>query len=144
MPIHYVTGNIFDAKTQVIVNPVNCRGVMGAGLALAFKEKYPAMFLTYQQQCKNGLLCIGKPLFYHQSKPWILNFPTKDHWRDPSQLAYIEQGLKHFVEQYQQEGITSIAFPKLGAGHGKLAWENVRPLMEQYLSKLPIDVTIYE
>lgn len=141
--IHYTTGDIFTAKTQVIVNPVNCRGVMGAGLALAFKQHYPEMFAAYVQDCQSGQLRIGQLTLYRASQPWILNFPTKDHWRNPAKLEYIEQGLQFFAANYRQLGITSIAFPKLGAGLGKLSWDNVRPLMENYLESLECEVIIY-
>ena len=141
--IHYTTGDIFQTDAQVIVNPVNCRGVMGAGLALAFKQKYPEMFAAYVQECKSGQLRIGRPTLYQASQPWVLNFPTKDHWRDPSKLAYIEQGLQFFAEHYRQMGIESIAFPKLGAGLGKLSWDEVGPLMRNYLNRLDCKATIY-
>jgi O-acetyl-ADP-ribose deacetylase (regulator of RNase III) len=141
--IQYQKGDIFDSKAQVIVNTVNCEGVMGKGLALAFKERYPAMFAVYQQDCKAGKLRIGRPTLYKASTPWILNFPTKDHWRPPSKLEYLEKGLEYLVAYYQKAGIQSIAFPKLGAQNGKLSWDDVGPLMAKYLSQLNIDVYIY-
>lgn len=141
--VHYITGDIFQSDAQVIVNPVNCRGVMGAGLALAFKQRYPEMFATYVHECQSGQLRIGQPALYRSSQPWILNFPTKDHWRAPSKLEYIEQGLQFFAANYQQLGIHSIAFPKLGAGHGKLSWDEVGPLMAHYLVPLDCKTTIY-
>ncbi len=141
--IHYLHGDIFDSKTQVIVNTVNTKGVMGKGLALAFKERFPDMFAVYQQDCKSGKLRIGRPTLYKGSNPWILNFPTKDHWRFPSKIEYLEKGLAFLVNHYQKVGITSIAFPKLGAQNGKLSWDEVGPLMAKYLSQLDIDVYIY-
>ncbi len=143
MRVQYQKGDIFDSKAQVIVNTVNCEGVMGKGLALAFKERYPAMFAVYQQDCKAGKLRIGRPTLYKASTPWILNFPTKDHWRPPSKLEYLEKGLEYLVANYQKAGIQSIAFPKLGAQNGKLSWDDVGPLMAKYLSQLDIDVYIY-
>ena len=112
--IHYQKGNIFDSHTHVIVNTVNCKGVMGKGLALAFKQRYPEMVPVYQQECKTGKLRIGRPSLYKASTPWILNFPTKDHWRPPSKLEYLEKGLEYFIKHYKKAGIQSIAFPKLG------------------------------
>jgi O-acetyl-ADP-ribose deacetylase (regulator of RNase III) len=141
--IQYQKGDIFDSKAQVIVNPVNCKGVMGKGLALAFKRRYSAMFTAYQQECKTGNLRIGNPILYRASIPWILNFPTKDDWRFPSKLEYLEKGLQYVVDNYKQEGITSIAFPKLGVQNGQLSWDDVGPLMAKYLSQLDIDVYIY-
>jgi O-acetyl-ADP-ribose deacetylase (regulator of RNase III) len=141
--IQYLKGDIFDSRAQVIVNTVNCQGVMGKGLALAFKERFPDMFLVYQQDCKAGRLRIGKTTIYKKSTPWILNFPTKNHWRYPSKLEYLEKGLEFLVAHYKKVGITSIAFPKLGAQNGKLSWDAVGPLMAKYLSQLDIDVYIY-
>lgn len=141
--IHYLKGDIFDSQAQVIVNTVNCKGVMGKGLALAFKQHYPDMFLTYQQECKTGKLRIGRPTLYPKSTPWILNFPTKDHWKFPSKMEYIEKGLAYFVAHYKEVGITSIAFPKLGAQNGKLSWDDVGPVMAKYLGPLDIDIYIY-
>jgi O-acetyl-ADP-ribose deacetylase (regulator of RNase III) len=141
--IQYQKGDIFASNAQVIVNPVNCKGVMGRGLALVFKERYPAMFATYQEECKTGKLRIGRPTLYRESTPWILNFPTKDHWRLPSKMEYLEKGLEYLVANYQKAGIKSIAFPKLGAGNGELSWDEVGPLMAKYLGQLDIDVNIF-
>jgi O-acetyl-ADP-ribose deacetylase (regulator of RNase III) len=141
--IQYIKGDIFNAKTQVIVNTVNCKGVMGKGLALAFKQKYPDMFAAYERDCQSGKLQIGRPTIYQKSTPWILNFPTKNHWRFPSKPEYIEKGLIFLTKQYKKAGITSIAFPKLGAQNGQLSWDEVGPLMAKYLSQLDIPVYIY-
>jgi O-acetyl-ADP-ribose deacetylase (regulator of RNase III) len=141
--LRYTKGDIFKAETQVIVNTVNCQGVMGKGLALAFKQRYPAMFPVYQQECKTRKLRIGKPSLYRESTPWILNFPTKDSWKANSKIEYLEKGLDYFVAHYKEVSITSIAFPKLGAQNGKLSWDEVGPLMARYLSDLDIDVYIY-
>nr|BBH92763.1 hypothetical protein KTA_09620 [Thermogemmatispora argillosa] len=141
--IRYERGDLLQARVQVLVNPVNCKGVMGKGLALAFKQRYPAMFVVYQRQCRTGILRIGKPCLYCDSQPWILNFPTKNDWRRPSKLEYIEAGLHYLVEHYQRWGIQSIAFPKLGTQNGKLSWDQVGPLMARYLSQLPIEVWIF-
>jgi O-acetyl-ADP-ribose deacetylase (regulator of RNase III) len=141
--IQYVTGSIFDAKTEVIVNTVNCRGVMGKGLALAFKQRYPHMFVSYQQACRDRELRIGQPVLYKESTPWILNFLTKDHWRDDSKVEYLEEGLQYIVAHYKALAIKSIAFPKLGAGLGKLSWDVVGPLMAKYLNQLDIPVYVY-
>ena len=141
--IHYLTGDIFTSNAQVIVNPVNCKGHMGRGLALIFKQRYPEMFAVYRQECDTGQLRIGHPTLYRDSTPWILNFPTKDDWRLPSKLEYIETSLHYFVDNYKRASITSIAFPKLGTLNGKLSWDKVGPLMAQYLDVLDIDVYIY-
>lgn len=140
----YVDSNLFDSPAQVLVNTVNTVGVMGKGIALKFKKLYPEMFQSYQRFCENGSLTVGKLYLYKTPGKWILNFPTKKNWRNNSKLAYIEAGLQKFVETYQQKGIESISFPQLGTGNGGLDWESeVRPLMEEYLRKLPIKVYIH-
>lgn len=139
----YIHGNIFDSKSQTIVNTVNTVGVMGKGIALEFKKRYPDMFLSYQKVCKTGHFHTGMLQLYKNQNPWILNFPTKEHWKNPSKLDYIEEGLKKFVETYQKKEIISIAFPQLGCANGGLNWGDVQPLMEKYLSNLDIDVEIY-
>jgi O-acetyl-ADP-ribose deacetylase (regulator of RNase III) len=145
MPLKYVEGNILDASTQVVVNTVNCKGVMGKGLALQFKKKYPEMYKEYKEKCGEGRIVIGK-LDLYQGTPryWILNFPTKNHWRNKSKLEYIEKGLLEFKDKYQEWGITSIAFPRLGCQQGGLNWTVVKTLMERYLAGLHgLDVEIF-
>ena len=115
--------NIFDADTQVIVNPVNLVGVIGAGLAKEMKEKYPSMFESYKNVCDRGLFKEGQLQLYKHEDKWILNFPTKKHWKDASDLEHIEKGLQNFVRTYEERDITSITFPKLGCGLGGLDWD---------------------
>ena len=141
--IEYIEGDIFDSPAQVIVNTVNTVGVMGKGLALSFKRRYPDMFESYKKVCEKHQLTIGKLMLHQEADHWILLFPTKENWRNPSKLEYIEKGLMKFVSTYAEKHITSIAFPKLGCGNGELDWNLVRPLMERYLKPLPIDVYIY-
>lgn len=141
--IEYVKGDIFNSPAQVIVNPVNTVGVMGKGLALSFKQRYPEMFDSYKKICEKKQFFIGKLLLYYAPDHWVLLFPTKEHWRYPSKLEYIEKGLIKFVQQFAEKNITSIAFPKLGCGNGELNWKDVKPMMENYLNNLPIDVYIY-
>lgn len=141
--IEYIEGNIFDSPAQVIVNTVNTVGVMGKGLALSFKQRYPDMFERYKTACEKKQLAIGKLMLVYEPDHWLLLFPTKENWRHPSKLEYIEKGLMKFSNTYADKNITSIAFPKLGCGNGGLDWEDVKPLMEKYLKPLPIDVYIY-
>ncbi|MEO8608165.1 MAG: macro domain-containing protein [Chloroflexota bacterium] len=142
--IVYVHGDIFQSSAKVLANPVNTAGVMGKGLALAFKKHYPAMFEAYRTRCKNGQFQVGDLWLYKADDKWILNFPTKRHWGEKSTLEIIETGLQKFVSIYQEAGIESIAFPMLGSGLGGLDWEaQVCPLMEKYLQPLPIEIAIY-
>lgn len=141
--ITYLKGDMFKSPAQVLVNTVNTVGVMGKGVALEFKKQYPDMFKAYERVCNEKLLDIGKLMLWKGLDKWILLFPTKKHWRNPSKIEYIEEGLKKFEETYLEKGITSIAFPRLGCGNGGLNWSDVQPLMEKYLKKLPIPVFIY-
>lgn len=141
--IEYIEGNIFNSPAQVIVNTVNTVGVMGKGLALSFKKRYPKMFEAYKKACDKHQLTIGKLMLYYAPDHWIMMFPTKESWRNPSKLEYLEAGLNKFVTTYAEKKITSIAFPKLGCGNGELSWADVKPVMEKYLRPLPITVYIY-
>ena len=142
--INYVDSYLFQSPAKVLVNPVNTVGVMGKGLALRFKQTYPDMFQAYQQLCENGQFDIGDLMLYKTPDKWILNFPTKKHWRQKSKLEYIEGGLQKFLSTYLNQGITSISFPMLGCGAGGLDWETqVKPLMVKYLRDLPLDIYIH-
>ena len=141
--IEYIEGNVFNSPAQVIVNTVNTVGVMGKGLALSFRKRYPGMFEAYKRACDKHQLTIGKLMLYYAPDHWILLFPTKENWRNPSKLEYLEAGLYKFVNTYAEKGISSIAFPKLGCGNGELSWDDVKPVMEKYLRQLPITVYIY-
>ena len=115
---------------------------MGKGLALEFKCRWPSMFVSCQQACRTGECRIGHVWICWGTLPIIVCFPTRDSWRSPSQLSYIEtglQGMTSFILHF----IHSIAFPKLGVGNGGLAWEDVQPIMEKYLSGLSQEVFIY-
>ncbi|MBR6517656.1 MAG: macro domain-containing protein [Bacilli bacterium] len=130
-------GDIFKSYCQTIVNPINCVGIMGRGLALEFKNRYPIMFDKYKELCSKQLLSVGKLWIYYDEDNGknILNFPTKFDWRDDSKYEYIELGLSKFVETYKSRGIKSIAFPMLGCGCGKLDKDIVLGIMFKYLSK---------
>ncbi|MFN7387891.1 macro domain-containing protein [Brevundimonas sp.] len=140
----YRRTNLLESDAQTLVNTVNCVGVMGKGIAKAFKEREPTMFDAYRRICDQRLLEPGKLWLWQGSDQWILNFPTKIHWRSPSKLEWIEAGLSKFVLEYERRGIREISFPRLGCGNGGLDWDNVKPIMEQYLSPLPIPIYIHD
>ena len=148
--IVFKTGNLFDSECQTLVNTVNRNGVMGKGIALQFKKKYPELFDEYRLACKRKQIYIGGDLFiwdfvdlYKPRK--VLCFATKEDWWQPSKLVWIERGLETFSKTYKMFGITSIAFPKLGCNNGGLDWENdVKPLMFKYLQPIDITCEIYE
>ena len=139
------TGNIFNSSAMAVVNTVNCVGAMGKGIALDFKLRFPEMFKEYQKICFRHILKPGQILPYTKSKPIILNFAIKDDWKDPSKEEWIEETLQKFVENYRALGITSVAFPWMGAMNGGLPFETIQTLMRKYLSNLnDIDVEVYE
>lgn len=141
--ITYFEGTVFNAPVKTFVNTVNCAGVMGAGIALEFKLRYPEMFDDYVEKCKTKQMKVGIPRIYEYSKDvWIMNFPTKGHWRFPSKIQWIEKGLEYFCENYKKRDIGSIAFPKLGTNNGGLDWNEVKQLMEKYLRNLDIEIYI--
>ncbi|MBW1678254.1 MAG: macro domain-containing protein [Deltaproteobacteria bacterium] len=136
--------SLFKSPAQTLVNTVNTVGVMGKGIAAEFKKRYPQMYEEYRKLCHTGKLKIGTLHVYRTPNKIIINFPTKKHWRARSQVEYIEKGLKKFVKRYMDFGIFSVSFPQLGCGHGELDWENqVKPIMESHLAKLPISVYIH-
>ena len=138
-------GNLFNTKAMAIVNTVNCVGAMGKGVALDFKLRYPKMFKEYQKICFRKLLNPGQILPYRESSPIILNFAIKDDWKDPSRIEWVEETLRKFSENYKSLGITSIAFPWMGAMNGGLPIEEIKTIMRKYLSNLnDIDVEVYE
>lgn len=141
--ISHCTTDLFASQAQTLVNPVNTVGVMGKGLALEFKRRHPAMYREYKALCDRGEIRIGALYLYESPTHWVLNLPTKRHWRHQSHLGWIEQGLQKFVATYQDLGIVSAAFPQLGCGYGGLAWDDVGPLMTRYLDPLPLPIDIH-
>ena len=141
-------GNLLAADVDALVNTVNTVGVMGKGLALQFKRAYPQMFTAYAAACKTGDVTTGRmhvwPTGLLDGPRYIINFPTKKHWRAASHLSYIEDGLVDLRRVIDDLELTSIAVPPLGAGNGGLDWNDVRPLVEQSLGSLPgVQVLLY-
>ncbi len=146
--ITYTTGDIFKANTEALVNPVNCVGVMGKGLALEFKRRFQKNFQEYKFQCDNDLLEIGEmlitgPYIYTNYPTYIINFPTKRDWRDPSKLIYIDNGLIDLAQTIEEFEIKSIAIPALGVGNGGLDWKFVKPMMDYRLKDSTAEIIIY-
>lgn len=124
---------------------MNCVGVMGAGLALEFKNKFPEMFHDYKIRCQKKEVIPGKPYLWENDQLQVLNFPTKRHWQDKSLLNDIEEGLRYLTAHYQEMGIQSIALPPLGCGLGGLDWNEVRLLVEKHLGHIAdLEVYVYE
>lgn len=144
--ITYVVGDIFEAGVQALVNPVNTVGVMGKGLALAFKQKYPDNFKQYQIACKNNEVKVGQ-LFVteHQFGQFVINFPTKQHWRGKSQLSWISEGLRQLKAFIITNHIKSIAIPALGSGLGGLDWALVKAEIDDVLQELTeVQILVFE
>lgn len=137
-------GDLFASQAQTLVNTVNCVGVMGKGVALEFKKRWPAMFEDYQRRCALKQVRLGEPYLYRDlSGATIVNFPTKDHWRSPSRVADIERGLDHLLAHAEAWGIRSLALPPLGCGNGGLEWSEVGPLIYRKLHDARFDVEVY-
>lgn len=141
--IIFKRGDIFASTAQAIVNPVNCVGIMGAGLAKECKKRYPMNFIHYEKMCKSKLLQIGKCLTVLENNKLIVNFPTKEHWRNPSKYEYIESGLQALIKHVVHYQIKSIAIPALGCGLGGLEFDVVKQLIQTTVSKLDLEVELY-
>jgi len=147
--MRFVKGNLLDAKVEALVNTVNTVGVMGKGIALMFKEAFPANFRSYEEACKAKEIRIGR-MFVAENRTlegprWIINFPTKKHWRQPSKLEWIVEGLADLRRVIQENGIRSIALPPLGSGNGGLDWVDVRPEIVRVLGDLEdVEIHVYE
>jgi O-acetyl-ADP-ribose deacetylase (regulator of RNase III) len=147
--IHYKTGNLLDSEAEALVNTVNTVGVMGKGIALQFKSRFPNNFKSYLNACKNKELEVGHLLVTEEQsllvgKKIIINFPTKTNWRLPSEYPYIEAGLTELVKVIKEKNIKSIAIPPLGSGNGGLNWSKVKQILEKHLSDVDCDIHIYE
>lgn len=143
MALTIQTGNIFTSTSQTLVNTVNCVGVMGAGIALECRLRWPAMHTRYVELCTQGRIQPGLLWIHKAADRWILNFPTKEHWRLPSRERYLHLGLQKLATTWRDRGITSIALPLLGADKGGIDPERSLALIQEYLADLPIPIEIY-
>jgi len=142
-------GNLLDADVEALVNTVNTVGVMGKGIALQFKKAFPDNFEAYKREVDAGRLEIGRVFVYQvggiTNPRYIINFPTKKHWRERSRIEFIREGLKSLVEAIRTFNISSIAIPPLGCGNGGLNWDEVRPLIEEAMAQVPnVRALVYE
>lgn len=162
--LYLVRGDMFFSRLQTLTISVNCVGVMGKGLASTARNRFPDVYVRYQDLCRRKILRLGRPYLLkressvfddlahdpsaienpdEESQTWFLLFPTKDHWRNRSTLDSIDRGMAWLLAAYEREGIQSLALPALGCGLGGLPWERVGPLMCRYLAQMQIDTTIY-
>jgi O-acetyl-ADP-ribose deacetylase (regulator of RNase III) len=145
--ITFTKGNMLDADVDALVNTVNAVGVMGKGIALMFKERFPDNYKAYEAACKRKEIKAGSLFVTEQlmAPRWIINFATKQHWRNPSKIEWIESGLSDLRSFIVEHKIKSIALPPLGSGNGGLDWGNVRPMIEDALGDLTdVQVLVYE
>lgn len=146
--IRYTKGNLLETSTEALVNTVNTVGVMGKGIALQFKEAYPNNYKIYRDACKAGTFHTGQVLAVRdgdlRNQKWIINFPTKAHWKGKSEYGFVKEGLKVLKQKLIELNIKSIAIPPLGCGNGGLEWEKVKPLINSELSDLNIEVLVFE
>src|SRR5436190_13109579 len=142
MVVEITRGNLLKDRAQALVNTVNTVGVMGKGIALQFRQAFPEMHRAYERACKSGEIRLGKVHVFDLGglvggPRWIINFPTKGHWRSRSRLSDVQAGLTDLVNKVRQLGIRSIALPPLGCGNGGLNWEDVRPCIEKAFAAVP-------
>ncbi len=147
--IKYITGNILESNAEALVNTVNTVGVMGKGIALQFKKAYPNNYKAYSEACKRneietGKLFVVKDSNFSSGEKYIINFPTKKDWRNPSEYSYISTGLDDLILVLKEYKIQSIAIPPLGAGNGGLDWEKVKKIIEQKLGDIEAEIIVYE
>lgn len=147
--IRYAQGNLLESGAEALVNTVNEIGVMGKGIALMFRDAFPTNTEEYERAAKARAIRVGR-MFVTENPVlpgprWIINFPTKKHWRSPSRLEWVRDGLDDLVRVVAELGIRSVALPPLGCGNGGLEWNDVRPLIEQFGAKLPdVEIMAYE
>jgi len=147
--ITYHKGDLLKDDADCLVNTVNTVGIMGKGVALAFKNAFPHNYLTYRNAFAARQLAIGRLLVVQDTnlllgQKTIINFPTKTHWRLPSEYSYIVQGLDALRTYLMENDVRSVAIPAPGCGNGGLDWAKVKPLIEDKLSNLPVDIRVYE
>jgi O-acetyl-ADP-ribose deacetylase (regulator of RNase III) len=147
--IQFVRGNLFDSQAEALVNAVNTVGVMGRGVALEFKHRFPENYRAYRAACKREEIVVGKMFTFELNREtslerprWIINFPTKQHWRNPSKLEFVRDGLEDLVRVIEAKKISSVALPALGCGTGGLDWKTVRELLGASLE--PLDHVAFE
>lgn len=147
--ITYLVGDILESSAQALINTVNTVGVMGKGIALQFKKAFPSNYKAYSDACKRNEVKIGKLFVYKDAnlssgEKIIINFPTKTHWRKPSEYSYIEEGLDDLIQVIEKYEIKSVAIPPLGSGNGGLKWEKVKRIIGEKLKELNIEIFVYE
>ena len=141
--VRILEGDLLKSNMHALINTVNTVGVMGKGVALAFKKRYPDMYRDYVKRCGRGEVRLGEPYVYRADNHLVVNFPTKEHWRSVSRLSDIVAGLDYLEGHYKEWHIRSLAVPPLGCGNGQLEWRVVGPILLRHLERLAIPVELY-
>ena len=143
MPVEYVAGDLFLSGAQALAHGCNCRGRMGAGIAVEFKRRFPEMYHEYRRRCRAGEFTPGNYYLEKATQPWVLNLATQST-KAGAQQEFIETCFHSLAERYAEEGITSIAMPRIAAGLGGLRWQDVKLLIDEILGPLPIPIHVFE
>lgn len=147
MTVNVMQGNLLDARVDALVNTVNCVGIMGKGIALQFKRRYPKMYVEYRRACQLGMVHVGSMHIFRVDElsgpAFVINFPTKKHWKGSSSLEWVQAGLEDLVGCVQRLKIKSIAIPPLGVGNGGLAWADVEPLIRAAFDDVEVTVELF-
>jgi len=146
--IDYIKNHdLFESNADVLVNTVNCRGIMGKGIALEFKRRFPDCCREYNKACRDSVLKPGGLVYVERRDLFgnkdIVHFATKDHWRGKSKLQWIDVGLQKLINELRKRNVESVAMPALGCGLGRLNWEDVKPVVEKYFKCSDIKVEVY-
>lgn len=142
--LNFIRGDMFATPADIRVNTVNCVGVMGAGVALAFKTRYPDMFVAYKKKCDAGQMRPGELDIWRTLTEWVINFPTKRHWREKSRYEDIEAGLIALKDYLAKQGSVRVSLPALGCGHGGLEWSRVSEMIRTFLQDLEAEILVFE
>ena len=143
--IYYTKGNLFESNADVLVNPVNCVGAMGAGIAQQFAKRFPELEDAYKQRCLSNKIHPGDVWCFQTEDLDILNVATKNHWRDESKLEWVDKGLMQIADILEVGNYASVAIPALGCGLGRLKWEDVKYLIKEHLGELTgINIFVFE
>lgn len=143
--IYIIKDDLLESKAHALVNPVNTVGVMGKGLALEFKKQYPKNYSWYKELCDDKSIFVGKVYGFYENNKLIINFPTKEHWKNPSKLEWIEKGLLDLKDFILKCNVKSIAIPALGCGNGGLDWNEILPRITDTFKDLEeVLIFVYE
>lgn len=143
MSVQFVSGDIFLSDAQTLAHGCNCKGRMGAGIALEIRRRYPLMFEEYKRRCRSGLFLPGGNFLYKESRPWILNLATQDVVGS-ARIEYVVECFQNLTEYCRAEGITSLAMPRIAAGLGGVDWKAVKGVIRDILDPMEVPIVVYE